>query len=108
MSEAAEKIKQHFGSMGRRSLAVPEWGLTLWWTPVTLADRHKIYAGSKSENDYKVLAEILLVKAENEDGSKMFTPDDRAALLQKTDSEIMIRVAATIMSGGPPAAELKN
>lgn len=109
MSEATDRIREHFQALGVREISVPEWNMVIFSTPVTLGERHRIYAGIKSENDYEVLAKILIAKAQDKDGNKLFTLEDRPVLLQKADSAIMIRVAAEIMNGAaPPAAELKN
>ncbi len=109
MSEATDRIRAHFQALGVREIIVPEWGSTIYSTPVTLAERHRIYANAKSENDYEVLAKILITKAQDKDGKPLFTAEDRAVLLQKADSAVLIRVAAEIMSSAaPPVAELKN
>ena len=110
MSEITDRIRAHFQSLGVREFIVPEWdNLTIYSTPVTLAERHRIYAGVKSDNDYEVLAKIIITKAQDKDGAKLFTIADKPALLNAADSSVLIRVAAEIMNGGaPPAAELKN
>jgi len=109
MSDIADRIKAHFASLGTREIVVPEWGATFYVSAVTLAERQRIYAGSKGENDYEVLAKILITKAQDKDGQKVFTLEDRHWLLQKADSAVLIRVASEIMNGAsPPAAELKN
>ena len=108
MSEATDKIREHFNAMGVREIIVNEWELTIYATPVTLSERQRIYSRSKGDNDYEVLAAILIAKAQDKDGTKMFTIEDKAVLLQRADSAVLIRVAAEIMNGGPPAAELKN
>jgi len=109
MSEALDRIKSHFEALGVREIIVPEWGFSIFSTPVTVAERHKIYSGSKGENDYEVLVKILITKAQDKDGKKLFGLEDKAVLLQKADSAVMIRVASEIMnSAAPPVAELKN
>lgn len=110
MSDAISKITAHFEALGTRELHVPEWGMTIYWTPVTVAERTRIYSGTKGDNDYETVVKILLDKARDADGKKIFTIDDRPALLQRADSSVVIRVAADIMSGGgaPVAKELKN
>lgn len=110
MSEILSRITAHFESLGVRTIEVPEWGLTIHASPVTVAERQRIYAGSKGDNDYETLVRILLEKARNEKGEKLFTLADKAVLLQKADSAVVIRVAAEIMSGGEPPKvdELKN
>jgi hypothetical protein len=109
MSDAISRITEHFNSLGIRKLDVPEWGMTIYSTPVTVAERTRIYRNSKGDNDYETVVEILLVKSLDEKGAKLFTAADKPALLQKADSNVCIRVAAWLMSSDTPKAdELKN
>ncbi len=108
MSEIADRIRQHFEALGTREIPVPEWGISIYATPVTVAERAKIYAGEK-KSDQDFLVQILLTKARDRDGRPLFTLEDKAVLMQKADSAVLIRVASAIMNAdSPPAAELKN
>lgn len=108
MSDVLAKITSHFESLGVRTIHVPEWDATFYSTPVTVAERQRIFAGTKGENDYELCIRVLLEKARDAEGKKVFTLADKPALLQKADSAVVIRVAAEILSGGPDAGELKN
>lgn len=113
MNEALAKIAAHFDAIGTRKIEVPEWGLDIYTSPVTIAERTRIYAGTKGDNDYDLLVRILITKARDAEGKAMFTVADKATLLQRADSNVLIRVAAEIMSGGssqtpPNADDLKN
>lgn len=113
MNEALAKIAAHFDAIGTRKIEVPEWGLDIYTSPVTLAERTRIYAGTKGDNDYDLLVRILITKARDAEGKPMFTLADKATLLQRADSNVLIRVAAEIMSGAstqtpPNADDLKN
>lgn len=109
MSEITDKIKAHFEALGTREIPVPEWGITIYTTPVTVAERARIYGQGAKSNDQDFVARILVTKAKDRDGKPLFTLEDQAVLLQKADSGVLIRVAAAIMNGdSPPAAELKN
>ena len=113
MNEALTKIAAHFDAIGTRKIEVPEWNLEIFTSPVTLAERTRIYAGTKGDNDYELLVRILITKARDAEGKPLFTLADKATLLQRADSNVLIRVAAEIMSGAstspaPDADELKN
>jgi hypothetical protein len=109
MSDTLSRITAHFDSLGVREIAIPEWDLTIYCTPISVAERTRIYKGQRDDNDYETVVNILLVKAKDKDGKPIFTIADKATLLQKADSGVVIRVAAEIMAGGAPkAAELKN
>jgi hypothetical protein len=108
MSDITDRIRQHFEALGTREIPVPEWGVSIYSTPVTVAERAKIYAGEK-KTDQDFLVQILLTKARDREGRPLFTLEDKAVLMQKADSAVLIRVAAAIMNAdSPPAAELKN
>jgi hypothetical protein len=105
MSELLDRITAHFDSLGQRQLVVPEWETTIYFTPVTIADRNRIYKGSKGENDYETMVNIIIVKALDQDGKHHFTSADKPKLLQHADSALIARVAAAIMNGDAPNAE---
>lgn len=113
MNEALAKIAAHFDAIGTRKIVVPEWNLEIFTSPVTLAERSRIYADNRGDNDYGTLVKILITKARDADGKPLFTLADKATLLQRADSNVLIRVAAEIMSGAattePPGVDdLKN
>jgi hypothetical protein len=111
MSEILSKIAAHFDALGTRKIEVPEWGTEIYASPVTLAERTRIYAGAKGDNDYEVLAKIIITKAKDAEGKPLFTLADKATLLQRADAAVLIRLAAEIMNGPsatPDASELKN
>lgn len=110
MNEALAKITAHFDAIGTRKIEVPEWGIEIYTSGVTLAERTRIYANSKGDNDYEILVNILIAKARDANGKPLFTLNDKPTLLQRADSSVLIRVAADIMAGGkqPTVDELKN
>lgn len=103
------RITQHFESLGIRKIEIPEWDAVIYCTPVTVAERTRIFAGLKGENDFEVCVRALIEKARDENGKKLFTAADRPALLQKADADVLITVAAKILNNSAPRAdELKN
>ncbi len=111
MSEILSRITSHFESLGVREITVPEWDCMFYVTPVTVAERQRIYGGKASgDNDFELLVRILIEKARDKAGNKVFTIADKAALMQKADSAVIVRVAGEILDGGnaPRAEELKN
>lgn len=104
---AIDRIKAHFDSLATKETVVPEWGITIYSTPVTIAERAKIYSGVKDGDEHTPLVNVLLVKAKDADGKPLFALEDKAALFQHADGAVLIRVAASILSrGAPDAAEL--
>lgn len=63
-----------------RQIVVPEWGRTLYVYPLTVQQMGAIAA---EDNFGRRMARILLCRARNEDGSKMFSEDDFLSLVTK-------------------------
>lgn len=87
----------------RRAVEVPEWGLTLWFSPVTTADRIAVSErmGDRKDVDseaYRLESQILLLitKAELEDGSPAFSFGDKEYLLRKADYLVIQRLIAEL------------
>lgn len=106
--DAIDLVREHFASLGTKRIEVPEWKLVVYSTPVTLAEKNKLYRKSR-ENDMELLVDILIMKASNENGEKLFSMDNKITLLNKADSNVVARVANAILSDEAPSAEeLKN
>ena len=106
--DAIDLVREHFTALGTRKIEVPEWKLTIYATPVTLAEKNRLYRKSK-ESDMELLADVIVMKAQNEKGEKLFTIEHKPTLLNKADSNIVARVANAILAAdSPDVAELKN
>jgi len=106
--EAIDRIRDHFNSLGIKRIEVPEWKLTIFATPMTLAEKNRVYRKSK-DSDMELLVDIVLLKATDEAGNKLFTLEHRHTLLNKADSNVVARVANAILSDSAPSVdELKN
>ena len=108
MSNAIDLVREHFASLGSRTIEVPEWKLTVHATPVTLAEKNRLYRKAK-DSDMELLVDVLITKATDRDGNKLFTSDDKITLLHKADSNVIARVANFILAeAAPQGDELKN
>jgi hypothetical protein len=77
-------------------------------TPVTLSEKNRLYRRSK-ENDMELLVDILIMKATDEHGVKLFTIEHKPTLLNKADSNVVGRVAKAILADDAPKVDdLKN
>ena len=98
---AIDNAKKHFAEQDVRVIEVPEWGeddkpLRIYSKPLTLAETSKLYKMSK-EDDLTMMAYVLIYKALDENGDKLFDLGDKNALLNSVDREILISVATQIM-----------
>lgn len=95
-----QKATEHFRSKLDGSLekfSVPEWETDIYFYPTTpLKDESSIFKLQQEGKTVEALVQSLIVKCRNSDGSKMFTPADRAALLNEVDPKIIIRVAGQL------------
>ena len=106
MSDEVEKpisildhAEEQFSSIQRKQIDVPEWNTTIYAKPLTLAEKRKLYRnlGAKSEDVSSMMVEALIMKAEDKDGKKLFTPDDRDRLMNKVDPDVVSAVATEIL-----------
>ena len=106
--EAIDLVREHFNSLGTKRIEVPEWKLVIFFSPMTLAEKNRVYKKSVA-SDMDLLVDILIMKATDEAGKKLFTIEHRPTLLNKADSNVVARVAnEMISSDSPKADELKN
>ena len=94
-----DHAEEQFSSIQRKQIDVPEWITTIYAKPLTLAEKRKLYRnlGAKSEDVSSMMVEALIMKAEDKDGKKLFTPDDRDRLMNKVDPDVVSAVATEIL-----------
>jgi hypothetical protein len=102
--DAIDLVREHFASLGTKKIEVPEWKLTIYSSPVTLAEKNRLYRKSR-ESDMELLVDIVIMKASDADGKKLFTLDQKITLLNRADSNVLARVANAILSDEAPKAE---
>lgn len=96
MSKALEKVTAHFrnkisGEMS--SINVEEWDLKIFYKASnTLSEEGKLIELAQKGKTVEALVETLLMKARNEDGTKMFSPGDKQVFLNEVDPTLIIRV----------------
>ena len=106
--DAIDLVREHFASLGTKTIEVPEWKLTIYATPVTLSEKNKLHRKSR-DNDMELLVDVLILKATDAEGKKLFDIDHKPTLLNKADSNVIARIANSIISTeAPTVEELKN
>ena len=109
-----DRAKSHFESLGTQSMEVPEWKdddgnpTVIYWNPITLAEKKRLFQKSDNLNDVGILADIILMKAIDKDGKKLFTLEDKIALMHKVDSDVMSRIATSMVQSPNPEQVKKN
>ena len=110
--KAIERAKAHFDSLDIKKINVPEWGedgqsLLIYSKPLTLQETSKLYRMAQ-DDDMAMLAYVLIYKALDENGEKIFSLEDKQTLLTKVDRNVLIRVSNEIMAEKSPDEVKKN
>ncbi len=92
-----EKIKAHNSKIQNEAVEVliDEWDTTIYLTPVTVAEQHKITRLSPNGKDLEV--NIILEKAKDKEGNKLFSLDDKDEL-RKVPLALMNKILSPILS----------
>ena len=91
--------KSHFDNIGVQSMEVFEWKdengkpVTLYWNPITLLEKNRLLKKSDTLNDIAILADVLVMKALDKDGKKVFKLEDKQTLMNSADPNILQRIA---------------
>jgi hypothetical protein len=100
MSKVIEKATSHFRTKlgaDMKSIHVPEWDSKVWFkTTITLKEQSRLIELASAGKQVEALCESLIVKARNEDGTKMFSPADKVVLMNEVDPQVIIRVVGEI------------
>ena len=107
MSDILEKAKEHFKEIDRKIIDVPEWGITVYAKPLTLADKRRLTRNTKPE-DVTLFADVLILKAEDKEGKKLYSLESKHTLMHEVDPEVVARVAQDILSVIPVEDWLKK
>lgn len=95
-----DKATSHFRtklSADMQSVYVPEWEAKIFFKPtITLKEQSRLIELATSGKQVEALCESLIVKARNEDGTKMFSPADKVILMNEVDPQVIIRVVGEI------------
>ena len=109
-----DRAKSHFESLGVQHIEVPEWKdeagnpSIIYWNPINLSEKNKLFRKSDNLNDVRILADILIMKSLDKDGNKLFTLEDKIALMHKVDSDVLSRVATEMVKAITPEEVKKN
>lgn len=107
-----EKATAHFrsrisGSM--RKIHVPEWECDIWFKEAnTLKEEAKLIELAQQGKTVEALVETIIIKARNEDGTKIFTFADKAVFMNEIDPNVVIRVVAEMNVANAESASVED
>jgi hypothetical protein len=101
MTSILDKATAHFRNQisGKlQSVTVPEWENTKIYFKMasTLKEEGRILELSQQGKSVEALVESLIVKARNEDGTKMFNAADKLTFMNEVDPAVLIRIVGEI------------
>ena len=109
-----DRAKTHFENIGVQSIEVPEWkdedgkASVIYWNPINLYEKNKLFKKSDNLSDVSILADIVVMKALDQDGKKLFKLDDKMDLMTKVDSDVLSRIATAMVQVIAPEEVKKN
>lgn len=93
-----DRIVAHFkATKGQRHSIDTAWGFPVWWSPWTLGEKDYVF-GDDQRFRPRSAARMLIVKAEDADGKRLFSQGDEFELLNEADSREVMRVATEILA----------
>lgn len=95
-NKVLERATKHFRariSGAMHKIHVPEWECDIWFKEAnTLKEEAKLIELAQQGKTVEALVETLIMKARNEDGTKMFTMPDKMVFMNEVDPQVIIRV----------------
>jgi len=100
--KAIERAKAHYERLAAepKQIPVPEWAeegeeFIIYATPLTLQERASLQRFAK--NNMEMSAELLILKAKDSEGKKLFGKEDKPDLMRNTSSGVIARIAQEIV-----------
>tara|TARA_R110002020_G_scaffold98979_4_gene235238 strand:- start:4272 stop:4598 length:327 start_codon:yes stop_codon:yes gene_type:complete len=99
---AIDKFKAHYEASERRKLHIEELALDVYCRPMTIGEQSKIDSKVKAKegNHFDAAVYTIIEKCEDENGAKLFTLDDKQALMKFSDAKLLADLGNWIVSGG--------
>lgn len=105
--KAIDKAKAHFNTLEIKKIDVPEWDLVIYAKPLNLFETKKLMRFA-NDDSVEMLAYVVMLKSLDDKGDPLFTLEDKHALLNDVDKDVLARVANDIMNQQPQDAIKKN
>lgn len=99
MSAFLDQIIAHVERQPMRELEIPEWGVTLYWRPLTLAQRDEIRRRANGNNN-RLVAWALILVARNAAGELVFEDSlkELSQLEEKLPGHQVARIAEAMFA----------
>lgn len=101
--EAIELLRNKFGVSQKYKYEVKdgeETVLEIYWHPLTIAERESIVAKSKGDDGNEFALNLMIEKALNEDGKRLFQDGHKASLRREVNATILQDIQMAMMTSG--------
>ena len=103
MTRAVDLLRNKFGVSQLYKHDVVKDGevlLSVYWNPLTIAEREAIQKKSSSVdmNDYAL--QMMIEKAKDKDGAKLFQDGDKASLRREIEASILEEIQLAMINAG--------
>ena len=109
---AIDKLKKAFSINEKSSYPIYKSGeliLKVYWTPLTIADRDSINATlmrankGQEEGNLDFALQVIINKAEDQDGKKLFVEADKASLRREIPLAVLLELMTKMQEVGEEA-----
>lgn len=100
---AAELLRNKFGvsQLYKHEVKVEgEIVLEVYWHPLTIAERESISKKSDSEDANEFALNLMIEKALDKDGKRLFADGDRATLRREVEASILQEIQLAMLTSG--------
>jgi hypothetical protein len=96
-----QKAKKHFHSLNSgelNSIDVPEWETKVYWKMggLNFAQQSKVIELTNAGKTAEALVEMLILRAMNADGKKMFKQVEKNEIMREVDPDIILKVVTAM------------
>ena len=74
--------------------------LTIYWHPLTIAERESIQKKSTSEDPNEFALQLMITKALDEKGDRLFQDGDKASLRREVEANILQEIQLAMIEAG--------
>ena len=103
MTRAIELLKNSFGVSQLYQHDVIKNGtviLSVYWHPLTIAEREAIQKKSNSDDNNDFALMLMIEKALDKDGNKLFQDGDKASLRREVEANILQEIQLAMIEAG--------
>ena len=103
MTRAVDLLKNKFGVSQLYKHDVKqndEIILTVYWHPLTIAEREAIQKKTNTENTNEYALQMMIEKALDKDGVRLFQDGDKASLRREIEASVLEEIQLAMISAG--------